>query len=172
MFGFLSQTMILNNLTVDDNAVIQCNASNSFGYDFVNAFINVLREPPYIYEAPPKNLRQTEGAMVLLPCRSYSAPRALVAWRKDGRPINGGRYQVMENGDLIIEASSSTIHQKRAISYVTPQFHSSPRSSLERTQNSLTLSLITCIHTRFLMRFIGCIRRRKADKLDLKVSLW
>uniref|UniRef100_A0A0R3W956 Neuroglian n=1 Tax=Taenia asiatica TaxID=60517 RepID=A0A0R3W956_TAEAS len=97
-------TMILNNLTVDDNAVIQCNASNSFGYDFVNAFVNVLREPPYIYEAPPKILRQTEGAMVLLPCRSYSAPRALVAWRKDGRPINGGRYQVMENGDLIIES--------------------------------------------------------------------
>ncbi|EUB59051.1 Neuroglian [Echinococcus granulosus] len=101
-------TMILNNLTVDDNAVIQCNASNSFGYDFVNAFINVLREPPYIYKAPPKNLRQTEGAMVLLPCRSYSAPRALVAWRKDGRPINGGRYQVMENGDLIIESGAVT----------------------------------------------------------------
>ncbi|VDM16171.1 unnamed protein product [Hydatigera taeniaeformis] len=99
-------TMILNNLTVDDNAVIQCNASNSFGYDFVNAFINVLREPPYIYEAPPKNLRQTEGTLVLLPCRSYSAPRALVAWRKDGRPINGGRYQVMENGDLIIESGT------------------------------------------------------------------
>ncbi|VDD77025.1 unnamed protein product [Mesocestoides corti] len=97
-------SMILNNLTVDDIAVIQCNASNSFGYDFVNAYINVLREPPYIYEGPPKNLRQAEGPPVLLPCRSYSAPKALVSWRKDGRPINGGRYQVQENGDLIIES--------------------------------------------------------------------
>ena len=101
--------MILNNLTVDDIAVIQCNASNSFGYDFVNAYVNVMREPPYIYMAPPKSLRQTEGTPVLLPCRSYSAPKALVAWRKDGRPINGGRYQVMENGDLVIEASPISI---------------------------------------------------------------
>ncbi|KAM7535344.1 hypothetical protein Aperf_G00000097093 [Anoplocephala perfoliata] len=97
-------TMILSNLTVDDIAVIQCNASNSFGYDFVNAYVNVLREAPYIYQAPPKDLRQTEGTQILLPCRSYSAPKALVAWRKDGRPINGGRYQVMENGDLVIES--------------------------------------------------------------------
>ncbi len=98
--------MILNNLTVDDIAVIQCNASNSFGYDFVNAYINVLREPPFIYEGPPSNLRQTEGLPVLLPCRSYSAPKALVSWKKDGRPINGGRYQVKDNGDLIIEVRS------------------------------------------------------------------
>ncbi|KAL5966472.1 Neuroglian [Taenia solium] len=133
-------TMILNNLTVDDNAVVQCNASNSFGYDFVNAFVNVLREPPYIYEAPPKILRQTEGAMVLLPCRSYSAPRALVAWRKDGRPINGGRYQVMENGDLVIEVSLSAICQKRTSSYVIAPSHNSSRSSRERALTSFTLS--------------------------------
>ncbi|KAM3177450.1 hypothetical protein ACTXT7_004535 [Hymenolepis weldensis] len=99
-------TMILKNLTVDDIAVVQCNASNSFGYDFVNAYVNVLREPPYIYKAPPQNLRQVEGTQVVLPCRSYSAPKALVSWRKDGRPINGGRYQVMENGDLVIESGA------------------------------------------------------------------
>lgn len=95
--------MYLNNLTVDDIAVIQCNASNSFGYVFANAYVNVLREPPFIYEAPQSHLRRTEDQSVLLPCRSYSAPKALVAWRKDGRPINGGRYLVHQNGDLFIE---------------------------------------------------------------------
>lgn len=109
--------MILNNLTLDDIAVVQCNASNSFGYDFVNAYVNVLREPPYIYQAPPKDLSQTEGSAVLLPCRTYSAPKALVAWRKDGRPINGGRYQVMENGDLVIEVGLKNEFSPTAIEF-------------------------------------------------------
>ncbi|VDL88226.1 unnamed protein product [Schistocephalus solidus] len=95
--------MILKNLTVDDIAVIQCNASNSFGYVFVNAYVNVLREPPFIYEPPQGKLHLVDGASALITCRSYSAPKALVSWRKDGRPINGGRYQIQSNGDLAIE---------------------------------------------------------------------
>ncbi|KAL7059988.1 hypothetical protein AAHC03_09230 [Spirometra sp. Aus1] len=101
-------SMILNNLTVDDIAVIQCNASNSFGYVFVNAYVNVLREPPFIYEPPQSQLHLVDGASALITCRSYSAPKALVSWKKDGRPINGGRYQIQPNGDLAIEAVAST----------------------------------------------------------------
>ncbi|VDK89220.1 unnamed protein product [Dibothriocephalus latus] len=72
--------MFLKNLTVDDIAVIQCNASNSFGYVFVNAYVNVLREPPFIYKPPQGQLHLVDGVSALITCRNY-----LNAWRGSKR---------------------------------------------------------------------------------------
>ncbi|THD28052.1 Neuroglian [Fasciola hepatica] len=101
-------TMELYNLTIKDTAVIQCNASNAFGYAFTNAYVNVMREPPYFIKPPQTELRAVDGHPVTLFCQTFSAPKALISWSKDGRPINGGRYQNMENGDLFISAIAIT----------------------------------------------------------------
>ncbi|CAH8558035.1 unnamed protein product [Dicrocoelium dendriticum] len=100
--------MRLYNLTVKDTAVIQCNASNAFGYDLVNAYVNVMREPPYFIKPPQSELRVVDGHEVTLNCQTFSAPKAVISWSKDGRPINGGRYRSLPNGDLRIAAAANT----------------------------------------------------------------
>ncbi|KAL3319029.1 hypothetical protein Ciccas_002299 [Cichlidogyrus casuarinus] len=100
--------MILTNLTIGDIAVIQCNASNTHGYAYTNAFINVMREPPFFVMPPAEEVRVTEGKPINITCQTFSAPPAIISWNKDGRPINGGRYQSMMNGDLFIESASVT----------------------------------------------------------------
>lgn len=102
----IPQVIELYNLTIKDSAVIQCNASNAFGYDFTNAFVNVMREPPYFVKPPQTELRAVDGHSVTLFCQTFSAPKALISWSKDGRPINGGRYRNMPNGDLFISVST------------------------------------------------------------------
>ncbi|VEL39080.1 unnamed protein product [Protopolystoma xenopodis] len=97
------QTMSLSNLTVEDRAVIQCNASNSYGYAYTNAFINVMLEPPFIINPPQAYIRVAEGFRVVINCETLSAPAALVSWSKEGRQINGGRYQKQASGSLLIE---------------------------------------------------------------------
>ncbi|KAF8568840.1 hypothetical protein P879_04178 [Paragonimus westermani] len=100
--------MLLYNLTIKDTAVIQCNASNAFGYDFVNAYVNVMREPPYFIKPPQSNHRVVDGHQVTLFCQTFSAPKAVISWTKDGRPINGGRYQNLPTGDLLISSVATT----------------------------------------------------------------
>lgn len=97
--------MYLNNLTIKDAAVIQCNASNKFGSVFSNAYVNVMREPPYFIKPPQSVLRVVDGSEVVLYCQTFSAPKAIISWTKDRRPINGGRYQSMSTGDLRIAVS-------------------------------------------------------------------
>ncbi|VDN98408.1 unnamed protein product [Rodentolepis nana] len=165
-------SMILNNLTVDDIAVVQCNASNSFGYEFVNAYVNVLREPPYIYEAPPQNMRQVEGIQVLLPCRSYSAPKALVEWRKDGRPINGGRYQLMENGDLLIESGAVADTGVYECTAMNPFGVAKATGSLSvRRKTRVTLAPIeTWVYEGQLVKFVCTATTDPEEVANLKVT--
>ncbi|KAF6780001.1 hypothetical protein AHF37_00466 [Paragonimus kellicotti] len=105
---FWFKMMLLYNLTIKDTAVIQCNASNAFGYDFVNAYVNVMREPPYFIKPPQANHRVVDGHQVTLFCQTFSAPKAVISWTKDGRPINGGRYQSLPTGDLLISSVAIT----------------------------------------------------------------
>ncbi|GAA55926.1 neuroglian, partial [Clonorchis sinensis] len=100
--------MHLYNLTVKDTAVIQCNASNAFGYDFVNAYLNVMREPPYFIKPPQAEQRVVDGHEVTIYCQTFSAPKALISWTKDGRPISGGRYRSLITGDLKISSVAIT----------------------------------------------------------------
>lgn len=97
--------MQLSNLTIKDSAVIQCNASNKFGYAFTNAYVNVMREAPYFMKPPESVVRAVDGNQVTLFCQTFSAPKAIISWTKDRRPINGGRYKILTSGDLFIEVS-------------------------------------------------------------------
>jgi receptor-type tyrosine-protein phosphatase gamma len=54
----------LTNMTIRDAAVFQCNASNSNGYAFTNAFLNVLRDRPAFVLAPQENLTMAETQTV------------------------------------------------------------------------------------------------------------
>ena len=85
-----------------DVMVLQCNASNSFGYVFGDFYLNVLKERPQFIKRPVKELKVAENTDVNLTCQTSGKPDPIVTWYRDGQQITGGRYQILPNGDLSI----------------------------------------------------------------------
>ncbi|XP_054168536.1 neuroglian-like isoform X2 [Oppia nitens] len=96
--------LIINDLieTVD-TSVFQCNASNVHGYAFRDFYLNVLKLPPTITERPEPISRAVVSHDTLLRCRVFGAPKPIVKWEKDGQELTGGRYTVLDSGDLKIK---------------------------------------------------------------------
>jgi hypothetical protein len=51
---------------------------------------------------PPRDVSTVDGKTVVLTCRVFGAPKPQVKWIRAGVELTGGRYTVMENGDLQI----------------------------------------------------------------------
>ncbi|UYV67462.1 CHL1 [Cordylochernes scorpioides] len=98
-----NNVLTLENLEKKDTAVYQCNASNIHDYVFKNFYLNILRLAPIIMEPPDVVTEATVTSSVTLRCRVTGAPRPRVKWTRDGQEITGGRYHVMDSGDLRIE---------------------------------------------------------------------
>lgn len=94
--------MIIKNLAKSDTAVYQCNASNVHGYAFADFYLNVLALPPTIIEAPEAESKAVVTSTVTLRCRVFGAPKPDITWMRNSQEVTGGRYQVLENGDLRI----------------------------------------------------------------------
>lgn len=92
--------LIIKNLVKTDTAVYQCNASNVHGYSFKDFYLNVLALPPQIVEAPEPITRAVVTSTVTLKCRVFGAPKPEVKWLREGVELTGGRYQILESGDL------------------------------------------------------------------------
>lgn len=95
------------NLTLKDPLVVQCNCTNKYGYLYTNAYLNVLSEAPTFVLAP-SDTKAAARSRFIMPCQTFSAPRAIVTWKKNGEPITGGRYELQDNGDLLIAELSIT----------------------------------------------------------------
>jgi hypothetical protein len=93
---------INNLLETVDTAVYQCNASNVHGYAFKDFYLNVLKLPSTITEPPEKVTRTVEKSTVTIRCRVFGAPKPDVKWQRDGLELTGGRFQILDNGDLQI----------------------------------------------------------------------
>lgn len=98
-----NELIIENVQEIIDTAVYQCNASNVYGYAFRDFYLNVLKLPPEIIDPPEKETRAVVTSDVILKCRVFGAPKPDVKWEKDGTPLNGANYKVLENGDLKIQ---------------------------------------------------------------------
>ena len=61
--------------------------------------------PPEILEEP-KDTVTIEGKLALLTCRVFGAPKPLVRWIRNDQELTGGRYKVLDNGDLEIRSVS------------------------------------------------------------------
>jgi hypothetical protein len=51
---------------------------------------------------PPRNEATVDGRTVTLTCRVFGAPKPRVKWIHGGVELTGGRYFVLDNGDLEI----------------------------------------------------------------------
>ena len=52
---------------------------------------------------PPRNEATVDGRTVTLICRVFGAPKPLVKWIHGGVELTGGRYSVLDSGDLEIK---------------------------------------------------------------------
>lgn len=68
---------------------------------YKDVYINVLALPADITEKP-KDVVTTTGKSVTLTCRVFGAPKPLVRWLRNNQELTGGRFKVLDNGDLEI----------------------------------------------------------------------
>ncbi|KAG9509224.1 Neuroglian [Fragariocoptes setiger] len=94
--------LYIDSLKKSDIGVYQCNASNVHGYAFRDFYLNVLDLPPVVIEPPERTARAVASSTVTLKCRVFGAPKPEVKWRRDNIELSGGRYKVLETGDLQI----------------------------------------------------------------------
>jgi len=68
----------------------------------------IVVEPPFILDPPLDGQKAAEGQTINLTCSVYGSPKPLVVWKKGYEQLTGGRYLVMDNGDLQITVSHPT----------------------------------------------------------------
>ena len=89
-------------MILDDSLVIQCNASNQWGYVFADVFLNVLDQPPS-FVVLAQDVVSAEGQNVTLDCSVYSVQPVRISWMKGGQQLtSGGRQVILPNGNLVI----------------------------------------------------------------------
>lgn len=82
--------------------MIQCNASNQWGYVFADVFLNVLAQPPS-FMVPAQTIVSAEGQSVTLDCSVYSVKPVRIGWMKGSQQLtSGGRQVILPNGNLVI----------------------------------------------------------------------
>ncbi|XP_044742143.1 neuroglian [Chrysoperla carnea] len=96
-----SNTIRIERLQANDTGNYGCNATNVHGYVYKDVYINVLSLPPEITE-PPGHESTVDLRTVTLRCRAFGAPKPEVKWLHGGLELTGGRYNILENGDLEI----------------------------------------------------------------------
>lgn len=93
--------LIIENLEKKDTANYGCNATNSLGYVYKDVYVNVLALAPEITEAP-SNVEAVDNQNINLTCRVMGAPKPIIKWIHNGQELTGGRFSVLENGNLFI----------------------------------------------------------------------
>ncbi|CAH0562169.1 unnamed protein product [Brassicogethes aeneus] len=94
--------IIIERLQKSDTGNYGCNATNSLGYVYKDVYVNVLALAPEITEAP-RDTDAVDNQYVNMTCKVLGAPKPNVKWIHNGKELTGGKYVIMENGDLFIK---------------------------------------------------------------------
>lgn len=97
-----SNSIVIEKVSNKDTGNYGCNATNSLGYVYKDVYINVLALPPEITQ-PPTHLNTVDGKTIRMTCNVFGAPTPEVKWIRSGRELTGGRYKILETGDLEIQ---------------------------------------------------------------------
>lgn len=91
-------------LSQDDSKAIQCNVSNVHGYQWEDVYLSVEAERPSIVKKPSEHLKVAQDRDVTITCNVKGKPKPDVLWYKGAQKLGGERFQMQENGDLIIKS--------------------------------------------------------------------
>lgn len=141
-------TLYIDSLKKSDMGVYQCNASNIHGYAFRDFYLNVLDLPPVVLEPPEKVALAVQASTVTLRCRVFGAPKPKIKWRRENIELSGGRYKVLDNGDLQIDyvmPNDQGVYQCKAANKfdevtVEGELHVKARTSIIQKPENVELS--------------------------------
>lgn len=107
-------TLVIYNPRKEDSGKYRCGARNFMGY-IEKLIILDVGQKPYILTRPRGIIRSVSGEPLFLHCLSDGSPRPRIYWTIPGghtltRPQVLGRYQLLENGTLIIQ--DTTLHDR------------------------------------------------------------
>ncbi|PSN43064.1 Neuroglian [Blattella germanica] len=94
-------SIVIEKLQKKDTGNYGCNATNSLGYVYKDVYVNVLALAPEITDPPGKEAT-VDGRTVTMTCRVFGAPKPQVKWVHGHVELTGGRYSILDNGDLEI----------------------------------------------------------------------
>ncbi|TKS80935.1 Immunoglobulin superfamily member 10 [Collichthys lucidus] len=103
-------TLVIYNPHKEDAGKYRCGARNFMGY-IEKLIILEVGQKPYILSRPRGIIRSVSGEPLFLHCLSDGSPRPRIYWTIPGghtltRPQVLGRYQLRENGTLVIQDTS------------------------------------------------------------------
>ncbi|XP_008316357.1 neural cell adhesion molecule L1.2 isoform X2 [Cynoglossus semilaevis] len=97
-------SLILNDVTFNDTAIYQCQASNKHGTIITNTNVYVIELPPQILTEDRNTYTFTEGQKALLECETFGSPRPKVLWESGSSSnlLADPRVNQLTNGGLEI----------------------------------------------------------------------
>ncbi|XP_068172931.1 immunoglobulin superfamily member 10 [Antennarius striatus] len=107
-------SLVIYNSRKEDSGKYRCGARNFVGYIEKLVILDVGHKP-YILTRPKGIIRSVAGNPLFLHCLSDGSPSPRIDWTLPGghtltRPQVFGRYKLLENGTLIIQAT--TLHDR------------------------------------------------------------
>ncbi|XP_033833306.1 immunoglobulin superfamily member 10 [Periophthalmus magnuspinnatus] len=107
-------SLVIHSSQKEDAGKYRCGAKNYMGYIEKLVLLEVGQQP-YILTRPRGIIRSVSGEPLFLHCLSDGNPRPSISWTLPGghtlaRPQVLGRYQLLENGTLIIQ--DTTAHDR------------------------------------------------------------
>ncbi|XP_030078898.1 protein sidekick isoform X11 [Drosophila hydei] len=96
-------TLIIKKLTLDDEGMFQCLATNEAGEKSAYTWLRVKTSAP-IMEQPPQNVTALDGKDATISCRAVGAPNPNITWIYNETQLVelSSRVQILESGDLLI----------------------------------------------------------------------
>ncbi|KAM3875186.1 immunoglobulin superfamily member 10 [Diretmus argenteus] len=107
-------TFFIYNPSKEDAGKYRCAAKNSMGY-IEKLIVLEVGQKPYILTRPRGIIRSVSGDPLYLHCLADGSPKPSIYWTVPGghtfnRPQVIGRYQLLENGTLVIRGT--TLHDR------------------------------------------------------------
>lgn len=102
--------MSIDRVTFSDGGTYQCNASNSYGYDVINLYLQVSALPPPSAKELriPMTYEMVAGQSQRIDCRITIPEVEQVRWFRGSQALNAENVEILPNGTLWIHNASES----------------------------------------------------------------
>lgn len=134
----------LSNLTIQDQGVYSCKASNKFGADICQAELIIIDKPHFIKELEP--VQSAINKKIHLECQVDEDRKVTVTWKKDGQKLPPGKDFKIYFEDKIASLEIPLAKVKDSGTYVCTASNEAGSSSSSAT---VTIRGKTCVNIIF-----------------------